>query len=360
MYIKKVKLENFRNYDNLEVEFKKDFNLIYGNNAQGKTNILEAIYLSAIGKSFQTNKDSEMIKIGKEKAKVEIEYETKDREGKITVEIADKKTFFINGIKQKKISDIIGKINIVLFYPDNIDIIKGGPAERRRFLDIMISQLKPNYIHILNKYLKTLDQRNAYLKQIKFDNKSKDMLEIWDESLSELSYQIYTYRSEYIQKIKEKIKVIHNKITNCGQQDEKIEISFISSGKSQKDFYENLLRNRENDIRKGYTSTGSHRDDFDIYINDKKVNVYGSQGQQRTSVLSLKLTELNIIQDEIGESPILLLDDFMSELDENRRNNLTNAIENNQVFITCTDKILVEEKNNTIYHIENAKLSKGI
>lgn len=360
MYIKKVKLENFRNYDNLEVEFKKDFNLIYGNNAQGKTNILEAIYLSAIGKSFQTNKDSEMIKIGKEKAKVEIEYETKDREGKITVEIADKKTFFINGIKQKKISDIIGKINIVLFYPDNIDIIKGGPAERRRFLDIMISQLKPNYIHILNKYLKTLDQRNAYLKQIKFDNKSKDMLEIWDESLSRLSYQIYTYRSEYIQKIKEKIKVIHNKITNCGQQDEKIEISFISSGKSQKDFYENLLRNRENDIRKGYTSTGSHRDDFDIYINDKKVNVYGSQGQQRTSVLSLKLTELNIIQDEIEEPPILLLDDFMSELDENRRNNLTNAIENNQVFITCTDKILVEEKNNTIYHIENAKLSKGI
>ena len=360
MYIKKVKLENFRNYDNLEVEFKKDFNLIYGNNAQGKTNILEAIYLSAIGKSFQTNKDSEMIKIGKEKAKVEIEYETKDREGKITVEIADKKTFLINGIKQKKISDIIGKINIVLFYPDNIDIIKGGPAERRRFLDIMISQLKPNYIHILNKYLKTLDQRNAYLKQIKFDNKSKDMLEIWDESLSELSYQIYTYRSEYIQKIKEKIKVIHNKITNCGQQDEKIEISFISSGKSQKDFYENLLRNRENDIRKGYTSTGSHRDDFDIYINDKKVNVYGSQGQQRTSVLSLKLTELNIIQDEIEEPPILLLDDFMSELDENRRNNLTNAIENNQVFITCTDKILVEEKNNTIYHIENAKLSKGI
>lgn len=360
MYIKKVKLENFRNYDNLDVEFKKDFNLIYGNNAQGKTNILEAIYLSAIGKSFQTNKDNEMIKIGKERAKVEIDYETKDRDGKITVEIGEKKTFFINGIKQKKISDIIGKINIVLFYPDNIDIIKGGPAERRKFLDIMISQLKPNYIHILNKYLKTLDQRNAYLKQIKFDNKSKDMLEIWDESLSQLSYQIYNYRSEYIQKIKEKIKLIHNKITNCGQQDEKIEILFISSGKSQKDFYDNLLKNRENDIRKGYTSTGSHRDDFEIYINDKKVNVYGSQGQQRTSVLSLKLTELNIIQDEIGESPILLLDDFMSELDENRRNNLTNAIENNQVFITCTDKILVEEKNNTIYHIENAKLSKGI
>lgn len=360
MYIKKVKLENFRNYDNLDVEFKKDFNLIYGNNAQGKTNILEAIYISAIGKSFQTNKDSELIKMGKEKAKIEVQYVRKDREGKINIEIADKKTFYVNGVKQQKISGIIGKINLVLFYPDNIDIIKGGPSERRKFLDIMISQLKPNYLHLLNKYLKTLEQRNSYLKQIKFDNKSKDMLEIWDESLSELSYQIYNYRLEYMQKFQEKIKDIHNMITNCGKNKEKIEISFISSGKSKKEYYDNLLKNRENDIRKGFTSTGSHRDDFEIYINDKKVNVYGSQGQQRTAVLSLKLTELKIIKEEIGETPILLLDDFMSELDENRRNNLTKAIDDNQVFITCTDKILVEEKNNAVYHIENAKLSKGI
>lgn len=353
MYIKKVKLENFRNYDNLEIEFKKDFNLIYGNNAQGKTNILESIYLCAIGRSFQTNKDSELIKIGKEKAKIEVDYVRKDREGKINIEIADKKTFFINGIKQKKLSDIIGKINIVLFYPDNINIIKGSPADRRKFLDIMISQLKPNYIHILNRYLKTLEQRNTYLKQIKFDNKSKDMLEIWDERLADLSYQIYIYRNEYIQKIKEKIKDIHNKITNCGKQDEKIEICYISSGKTKEEYYKDLINNRENDIRRGFTSTGSHRDDFDILINNKKVNVYGSQGQARTSVLSLKLAELEIIYDEIEEEPILLLDDFMSELDENRRNNLTKAIKNNQVFITCTDKIIVEDKNNTIYHIEN-------
>lgn len=359
MYIKKVKLENFRNYDNLEIEFKKDFNLIYGDNAQGKTNILESIYLCAIGRSFQTNKDSELIKIGKEKAKIEIDYVRKDREGKINIEIEDKKTFFINGIKQKKLSDIIGKINLVLFYPDNINIIKGSPADRRKFLDIMISQLKPNYIHILNRYLKTLEQRNIYLKQIKFDNKSKDMLEIWDERLADLSNQIYIYRNEYIQKIKEKIKDIHNKITNCGKQDEEIEISYISSGKTKEEYYKDLIKNRENDIRKGFTSTGSHRDDFEILINNKKVNIYGSQGQARTSVLSLKLAELEIINDEIDEEPILLLDDFMSELDENRRNNLTKAIKNNQVFITCTDKIIVEDKNNTIYHIENAKLKKG-
>lgn len=359
MYIKKVKLENFRNYDDLEIEFKKDFNLIYGDNAQGKTNILESIYLSAIGRSFQTKKDNELIKIGKDKAKIEIEYIKKDREGKIKIEIADKKTFYINDIKQNRVSDIIGNINVVLFYPDNIDIIKGGPAERRKFLDIMISQLRPNYIHLLNRYLKTLEQRNTYLKQIKFDNKSKDMLEIWDERLAELSDKIYIYRNEFIKKIQGKIKEIHNKITNCGNQEEKIEIKFISSGKNKEEFYKNLIKNREEDIRKGYTSTGIHRDDFDILINNKKVNIYGSQGQARTSVLSLKLTELEIIYEELEEEPILLLDDFMSELDENRRNNLVKTIKNNQVFITCTDKILVEEKNNTIYHIENAKLKKG-
>ncbi len=359
MYIKKVKLENFRNYDYLEVDFKKDFNLIYGNNAQGKTNILEAIYIAAIGKSFQTSQDSELIKIGKNRARVEIEFQTKDREGNISYEIADKKTFYINGIKQKRVSDIIGKINLVLFYPDNINIIKGGPHERRKFIDIMISQLKPNYLHLLNRYKQTLEQRNTYLKQIKFDNKDKDMLEIWDERLAELSFQIYIYRNKYIQKMSEKIEKIHNKITNCGNLEEKISIKYITSGTTKEDLYKMLKNNREVDIRRGFTSIGVHRDDFDIYINNKKVNIYGSQGQQRTAVLTLKLTELNIICDEIGEEPILLLDDFMSELDENRRNNLTKAIDNNQVFITCTDKIIVEEKNNTVYYIENAKLEKG-
>lgn len=229
MYIKNVKLKNFRNYDELDVDFKKDFNLIYGDNAQGKTNILEAIYLSGIGRSFQTNQDQELVKIGEDSAKIEITYETKDRSGTITCEISDKKTFYLNGIKQKKISDIIGKINLVLFYPDNINIIKGGPQERRKFIDIMISQLRPNYLHILNKYKKTLEQRNSYLKQIKFDNKSQNMLEIWDESLAELSYQIFNYRNEYIEKIQKKIEIIHNVITNCGKQKEKIEIEFITN-----------------------------------------------------------------------------------------------------------------------------------
>ena len=358
MYIKKIKLENFRNYDSLEVEFNKNFNLIYGNNAQGKTNILEAIYIAALGRSFQTTKDQELIKIGKEKAKITIEYEKKDRPGKIDIEISDKKTFFINDIKQKRISEIIGKINLVLFYPDNIDIIKGAPQDRRRFLDIMISQLKPNYLHLLNRYNKTLNQRNIYLKQIKFDNNNLNMLDVWDESLAELSFQIYKYRNDYIEKIKNIIPEIHNNITNCGKDEEIIKINYITSAKTKEDFLKGIINNRNIDIKRGFTSVGIHRDDFEVFINDKKINIYGSQGQARTAVLSLKLAELNIINEEIGEEPILLLDDFMSELDENRRTNLSKVIKDNQVFITCTDKFKIEKKEKSYYYIENAKLEK--
>lgn len=355
MFIKKIRLQNFRNYEDEEFEFEKNFNIIYGDNAQGKTNIIEAIYLSSIGRSFRTKKDSELIKIGKEKAIIELEYERIDREGNIRIEIDNKKIFFLNGIKQKKLSDIIGKVHIVLFNPDDINIIKEGPSQRRKFLDIMISQLKPNYLHILNTYLKTVEQRNIYLKQIKVENKPEEMLEIWDIRLAELSEKIYKYRSYYMQKISEKIKDIHNNITNCGNLGENIEILYLNNGENQEDFYNNLKNSRKTDIKKGFTSTGVHRDDFKILINNKDVESYGSQGQQRTSVLSLKLSELEIIYDEIGEKPILLLDDFMSELDEKRRVNFIDTINDNQVFITCTDKICLNSDNNKIYKINQGK-----
>jgi len=355
MYIKKVSLINFRNYSKEEFKFKDNFNLIFGDNAQGKTNIIEAIYLSSIGRSFRAKKDSELIKIGEDKAIIEIEYVRSDREGKIRIEIDNKKSFYLNGIKQKRLSDIIGKVHIVLFNPDDINLVKEGPAARRRFLDIMISQLKPNYLHLLNTYIKALEQRNIYLKQIKFENKNIEMLEIWDTKLAELSEKIYEYRKYYTQKIEEKIKIIHNNITNCGIDSEEIEIKYISSGKTKEDYYNNLVKNRNIDIKRGFTSTGIHRDDLLIKINNRDVGIYGSQGQQRTSILSLKLTELNIINEEIGEKPILLLDDFMSELDEKRRKNFINTINDNQVFITCTDLIELENGKNQTYKIENGK-----
>ena len=346
MHIKEISLENFRNYEKQNIILNPDINIIYGNNAQGKTNIIEAIFLCSYGKSFRAKKDSDLIKFGKERAKVEVLYEKIDREGKITVNIDNKKLFYINDINQKKISDIIGKINIVTFTPDDIEIIKDGPQRRRKFLDMMISSLKPNYIHLLNTYNKALEQRNNYLRQIKIENKSINMLDIWDETLSEYSYKIFEYRKYFIDKFSEKLEVFHNLITKSGK--EEIKIKYISNGRDRESYLENLRKSRQVDIKRGFTATGIHRDDFMIYINNRPVAIFGSQGQQRTAVLTLKLCELQIVKDELNENPILLLDDFMSELDNQRKSFLEN-IEGNQVIITCTDKIELNRKASNFF-----------
>ena len=214
---------------------------------------------------------------------------------------------------------------------------------------MMISQLRPNYVYNLNKYLKTLEQRNNYLRQIKFENKNEELLDIWDEKLAEYGMNIYNYRIDFINKIKSKINNIHKKITN---DVENIEIEYISDC-IDKNKYLNILKdNRKTDVKKGYTTKGIHRDDFMVYLNDVLVNIYGSQGQHRTAVLSLKLSELEIIYEEVGEYPILLLDDFMSELDEKRRNNFLQNIKKTQVLITCTDKIKLEKVNCKTFKVE--------
>ena len=357
MWIKKIKINNFRNYKNQEINLEKNINIFYGENAQGKTNIIEAIFLSSMGKSFRAKKDKEMIMLGEEKSNIEIEYEKTDRDGKIKIELGNKKIVYINGIKIKKLSELLGKINVVIFTPDDINILKGGPQNRRRFLDIMISQLRPNYMYNLNLYLKTLEQRNNYLRQIKEENKNENMLEIWDEELSNYAINIYNYRKEFIEKIKNKIKNIHSKITN---NKEEIEIEYLSECISKEKYLELLKQRRKLDIIKGYTTKGIHRDDFNIYINKKELGIYGSQGQHRTAILSLKLSELNIVKDEIGESPILLLDDFMSELDEKRRKNFLEKINDVQVIITCTEKIDIENKEILVYNVRSGNAIKEI
>ena len=348
MWINKIKLNSFRNYENKEIDLHEKINVFYGENAQGKTNIIEAIFLSSIGKSFRTNKEKELIKFNKEKAIVEIEYKKSDRDGKIKIEIGDKKNIFLNDIRLKKLSELLGNINIVIFSPDDINILKGGPQNRRKFLDIMISQIRPNYMHVLTLYMKTLEQRNNYLRQIKFENKEENLLEIWDEKLVEYGIKIYEYRREFIEKIKNKIEKIHSEIT---QNKEKIEIKYFSDANTRQNFINELKSRRKLDILKGYTTKGIHRDDFSIYINGKEVNVYGSQGQHRTVILSLKLSELKVIYDEIGENPILLLDDFMSELDNQRRMNFIKSIKDTQVIITCTEKISLENLNYFSYNV---------
>ncbi len=355
MWINKIKINNFRNYKQQEIKLEENINIFYGENAQGKTNIIEAIFLSSMGKSFRAKKDKEMINLNSENAEVEIEYQKSDRDGKIKIELGKKKIIYQNGIKIKKLSELLGIINIVIFTPDDIHILKGGPQNRRKFLDIMISQLKPNYMYHLNLYLKTLEQRNNYLRQIREERKDENLLEIWDEKLAEHAIIIYQYRKEYIKKIKEKIKKIHGEITN---QKEEIEIEYISECKSKEEYLKLLKERRKLDIIKGFTTKGIHRDDFVTYINKKQIDIYGSQGQHRTAILSLKLSELNIVKEEIGENPILLLDDFMSELDEKRIKSFLEKIEDTQVIITVTQKIKVENKKVLIYNVKEGKLEK--
>ena len=339
MWIKKIKIKNFRNYEKEEINLEKNINIFYGQNAQGKTNIIESIFLCSLGKSFRAKKDNEMIKLNEQNAMVEIEYEKSDREGKIKIEIGDKKNIYLNGIKIKKLSELLGNLNIVIFTPDDINILKGGPQNRRRFLDIMISQLRPNYMHILNLYIKTMEQRNNYLRQIKEEHKDENLLEIWDEKLAEYAIKIYEYRKEFIEKIIKKLDIIHKNITNGEEQ---IELEYITECNNKEKYLQLLKERRKLDIIKGFTTKGVHRDDFMIYINKKDIKIFGSQGQNRTAMLSLKLAELQVIYDEIGEYPILLLDDFMSELDDKRRKNFLNNIKDIQVIITCTEKITLE------------------
>ena len=356
MWINKIKINNFRNYNYEEINLEKNINIFYGENAQGKTNIIEAIFLCGMGKSFRAKKDKEMILLEKENAVVEIEYKKLDRDGKIKIELNNKKNVFINGIKIKKLSELLGNINLVIFTPDDINILKGGPQNRRRFLDIMISQLKPNYMYNLNLYLKTLEQRNNYLRQIREENKNEQLLEIWDEKLAEYAINIYNYRKEFIEKINKKIKIIHQEITD---NKEEIEIEYLSECINKEEYLNLLNKRRKLDIIKGFTTKGVHRDDFVIYINKKRIDIFGSQGQHRTAILSLKLSELNIIEEEIGEKPILLLDDFMSELDEKRRNHFLEKIDDTQVIITCTDKINIENKNILMYNVKDGKVIGG-
>mgnify|MGYP004557380597 FL=1 len=348
MWINNIKLNNFRNYNNKEIKLHENINVFFGENAQGKTNIIESIFLCSIGKSFRTNKEKELIKFNEEKTSVEINYEKSDRTGKIKIEIGEKKQVYLNGIKIKKLSELLGNINVVIFTPDDINILKGGPQNRRKFLDIMISQLRPNYMHILSLYNKTLEQRNNYLKQIKTEKKEENLLEIWDEKLIDYGIKIYEYRKEFIEKIKNKIKNIHAGITNGKEE---IEIEYISDAVTRQNFLNELKSRRKLDIIKGYTTKGIHRDDFIIYINKKEVGTFGSQGQNRTAMLSLKLSELQVIYDDIGEYPILLLDDFMSELDSKRRESFLNNIKDIQVIITCTEKLRLENLKYFSYNV---------
>lgn len=229
-------------------------------------------------------------------------------------------------------------------------------GRRRKFLDMMISSLKPKYIYLLNDYNRVLEQRNVYLKQIVKEGKSEALLEILDEQLADFSYHIFEYRNYYLEKFAQIIQETHNIMTQNTKLQEIIKIKYISNAQEKEGFLKNLKKSRSIDLARGYTSTGVHRDDFLVYINKKIVSIYGSQGQQRTTTLTLKLCELKVVTEELGETPILLLDDFMSELDEKRRKSFLENLNDSQVIITCTDKIQIDKENIQSFYVESGKV----
>ena len=370
MRIKKLKVENFRNLENLDIEFSEGVNIIYGNNAQGKTNIIESIYIFSFGKSFRANKDIELLKFDKEYFLSNIEIMKKDRELEMDFgfdKISNKKMIKVNGVIQKKISDVIGKLNVVVFKPEDIKIVTDSPSIRRKYIDYLISSISKSYLENITKYKKVMEERNNLLKEIKLrlkgsknlDETDSNFLDVYDKLLSKLNWEIYNERKRVIEKLNNYIYDIHLKLTENYINNEKLHIKYVSNvAEDIEKMYNNLSKSRLNDISKGYTSLGIHRDDYIISINSLDVSIYGSQGQKKSSIISLKLSELKVIEEVIGEKPVLLLDDYMSELDEKRRLKFLDIIEDIQIIITTTHKISIDGKHNTYFYVDNGKIER--
>jgi len=338
--IKSIKLTNFRNHPNIELELSNSTNVIYGKNAHGKTNILESIYVCAVGKSFRARRDSDLILFGNEFAIIDIDFEKNNREKRINFIISNKnkKQIKINGIKIDKISELFGNIIVILFSPDDIDIIKGDPSGRRKYFDLLISQIKPSYMYLLQEYYKVIEQRNTLLKTRNFNATLE--LDIWDEKLSELNLKINKIRKEVVEEMNPMFRLYMKEFSD---EKECAEIEYKSQITND-DVMKKLKERRYIDFERGNTSFGIHRDDYKFKINDLEVNNFGSQGQIKSSVLSLKLAQKDLIEQKIDERPILLLDDVMSELDIDRRKYILNKIKECQVIITCTDLDEIDEK----------------
>ena len=342
MIIKKISFENFRNLKNDEIEPCETINVIYGDNAQGKTNILEALWMFCGGHSFRGTKDKELIQFGKDFAKLNVTFFSQNREQTAQIIFkAGKRDVVINGVKKPSTSALIGRYTAVIFSPEDLTLIKRGPSGRRRFIDSAICREKLQNAVLISKYNQTLSQRNALIKDIYRHPELKSTIDIWDDTLSILGTDIIMQRLDYVKKLTKYSKQYHLGISD---EKENLEVNYISSfdfeegidrQKMFETFSKALKKSREEDYKTGYTNVGPHRDDFDIIINGKKAKIFASQGQQRSAVLSLKLAEAHILREQTGENPSILLDDVLSELDVKRQDFLLNKISDYQVFITC-------------------------
>lgn len=362
MYVEKLYLKNFRNYNEILLDFSENVNILYGDNAQGKTNILEAIYYCSLARSHRTNKDRELVNFNYDAAYINTIVNRSRINKNIEVKIfkEGKKGINVNSRRLSKVSELIGSMNVVMFSPEDLKIIKDSPVNRRKMLDMELCQLNYRYYFNLSQYNKVLNERNAFLR--KFNDKNINVIDIYDCQLSKFGAMIIKSRYEYIKRLNINGEVIHNDITS-GK--EKINFKYMcpvdDCDNIEDELLKKIVRNRKNDIERRTTTVGPHRDDFEVYINGRDVRKFGSQGQQRTAVLTIKFSSLNIIKENINEYPILLLDDVLSELDSNRQNYILNSIKNIQTIITCTSILDIKSyirDDSMVYNVKEGMVSK--
>lgn len=332
MYIKEIELKDFRNYRELSASFSDKVNIFLGNNAQGKTNLLESIYMNAMARSFKSVRDRELIRFGEDHCRIRTvaSIDGDDHTTEIVISKDGRKAVKADGVRIERTSELLERMFIIIFSPEDLKIVKDEPEKRRKFIDRELCQIRPRYYSSLNSYRRALKQRNTYLKE---DMIESTILDIWDHELVKYGRDIIEGRRAFIKRVNEISRDIHDRISGGSE-----ELSIVyESNINEEDFAEALIKNRDSDIRNRNTGTGPHRDDLKISANGIDLRKFGSQGQQRTAALSLKLSEIKLIEDETGERPILLLDDVLSELDNDRQTYLINSLGENQMFITTAD-----------------------
>ena len=378
MYIKNLKLKNYRNYKEVEINFDPLINIVYGNNAEGKTNLLESIYLCSTSKSHKSSKDSEIINFNEEESHLKLSLiKNINKEKQVIIDIQlnkdIKKGIALNGLKVEKLSEFLGVFNVIMFAPEDLNIIKDGPSVRRKFLDMEICQIDKIYVNLLSNYNKILNQRNVLLKDINntTGNNKNDLIEIldtYDEQLVKYGIEIIKKRDENIKKLAEKIRNIHLKISD---NKEKLIISYENNVAEEKEiknvdelkniYLRKIKETKELDLKNQYTLIGPHRDDISFVIENKDIRKFGSQGQKKTAAISLKLSELLLVKEKINDTPVLLLDDVFSELDETRQKLLIENLKDIQTIITCTGmkkNIFEILKPNKVFRVKNSEIKE--
>ncbi len=357
MYVESIQLNNYRNYDSEMVTFSPGVNIFYGDNAQGKTNILEAVYLSGTSRSHRGSKDKELIRFDKEEAHIRLFFNKNNLSHRLDFHLKKKKSkgIAIDGVPIRKTSELLGMLHVVFFSPEDLSMIKNGPSMRRKFLDMEMSQLDKAYLQYLSAYNRLLTERNNLLKQIHTFPQLADTLDGWDEQIIDTGSQIIEKRQAFIRHMDEMMRDIHSRLTGNREQ---IRVSY-EENVSADHFREALYSRRDKDIRTGITSVGPHRDDLGFQINEVDIRKFGSQGQQRTAALALKLSEIRLIEEISGDKPVLLLDDVLSELDSHRQNYLLENISDIQTMISCTgldDFVNTRMHLDKVFHVQEGKI----